>query len=542
MITISTLYQIMRADFLERIRRSSFFITLLAIIAVTYFFIPAMDAPFYAYINIGGYRPIYNSAWIGLNVTFLMAEFFPWFGFFLVKNAIERDRRTGVGEIIASTPISRQAYILGKWLSNLAVYLAITIITILSSLILQFIRAEDFRVDMWALVSPFLFVLLPLMVVMAALAVFFESVRWLRGGFGNLVYYIVFGLLVFLGDVQGVNATWKSVYQACGVRFTGCSIDRQIDLEGGDILRNLATFEFSGVIWTAEMVLARLAWVGIALGFVALAGMFFHRFDPAKAGEGFGTSIFTKIKKTVPGFLSVHVGKNNSNEEILDASLGKSQPAHNLNPLPDTKVSPVRVWAQLLVAELRLTFKSVHWFWYLGALGIIVATFATPPDIGCIFVLPLAWVWPVLIWSLLGVREVQYHAEAMVLSTPYPLGRHLPVIWLVGELVTFALGMGVFVRIALAGDWGGLVAMVIGAIFIPSLALALNCWSNSSKLFQAVYLFLWYLGSVQGVFFLDFLGHYPGIFSTGLPWVYATLAIFLIFAAVAGRRRQMMHC
>jgi hypothetical protein len=42
-------------------------------------------------------------------------------GFFVIKNAVERDRRTGVGQILATTPISKLQYTLGKTLSNFAV-------------------------------------------------------------------------------------------------------------------------------------------------------------------------------------------------------------------------------------------------------------------------------------------------------------------------------------------------------------------------------------------------------------------------------------
>ena len=56
----------------------------------------------------------------------------------------------------------------------------------------------------------------------------------------------------------------------------------------------------------------------------------------------------------------------------------------------------------------------------------------------------------------------------------------------------------IITRIALAGDWALVIAVVISALFLPSFALALGCWSGTSQSFQAVYLFLWYLASVQG--------------------------------------------
>lgn len=39
--------------------------------------------------------------------------------FYLVKNAIERDEQTRVGQIIATTPLSKSLYTLGKAFSNL---------------------------------------------------------------------------------------------------------------------------------------------------------------------------------------------------------------------------------------------------------------------------------------------------------------------------------------------------------------------------------------------------------------------------------------
>ncbi len=69
----TVVYNLMRADFLERVRRYSFLIPLLAIVAVTYLYLPAPDTPAWFYLNMGGARPIYNSVWIGLAVAALSA-------------------------------------------------------------------------------------------------------------------------------------------------------------------------------------------------------------------------------------------------------------------------------------------------------------------------------------------------------------------------------------------------------------------------------------------------------------------------------------
>ena len=89
-----------RADFLERIRQYSF---LFVLAATTY-----LGYSFYrgdVYLELDGYRGLMNSAWAGGMMATSTSLVLSLFGFYLVKNSIERDMRTGVGQIIATTRI-----------------------------------------------------------------------------------------------------------------------------------------------------------------------------------------------------------------------------------------------------------------------------------------------------------------------------------------------------------------------------------------------------------------------------------------------------
>ncbi len=175
------LFHLARADFLERARRYSFLITLGLMIVVAYLFIPTVDAS-YVTIDIDGYRGVYNSAWIGAAVAMLAGAYLGLVSFYVVKGAVSRDRETGVGQIIATTPISKTFYLFGKWLSNFAVLTAMLVILIVASGVMQLVRGEVTQIDIWPLVVPFLLIALPTWAVVAALAVLFDTVRWLRGG------------------------------------------------------------------------------------------------------------------------------------------------------------------------------------------------------------------------------------------------------------------------------------------------------------------------------------------------------------------------
>lgn len=559
---LRVLYHLMRADFIERVRSYGFLMTLLFTIFLTYFFIPALDAPFYAILVLGGdesvynYRPIYNSAWIGSMTTLLMGEFFLLFAFYLLKGTVERDRRTGVGQIIATTPISKPAYVLGKWLSNLAVIVTMVAIIIVAAGALQLVRGEELQLDAWALASPFVIVLLPALAVIAAVTILFESINALRGGLGNVLFFFVaYPVLILSLDLNGSGVLYPSIYQACAARFPNCNSSRQIDLDSVS-LAGMPTFRYEGIDWTLDLVGGRASLVLVGAAIALAAAFFFHRFDPAKADKTLLGDLPGRLKQAILSFVTAPAEAVESSNTPSGGSSLRAAPATlpqfgsrtrafrlsgEMHPMSRAILQPSRpaLYMQLLMAEMRLVFKGVSSLWYVGAVGLVGAGFLVPLDLAHMAVLPLAWLWPLTVWSSMGTREVRHQTEQIVFSTPYPFQRQLLVTWLVGMLIALAMSSGIVARMGLAGQWSPLVAVCIGALFVPTLALAMGCWSDGSKLFEAFYLFVWYMASVHGVPHLDFMGRVPGARYWGVPWVYAGLTILLIGAAVAGRRRQI---
>jgi hypothetical protein len=110
------LFHMVRADFLERVRRYSFLLTLGFSVYVGY-------AVYSGQINmrLDDYQGAPNSAWLGSVIPLASSVFLSLIGFYVVKNTIQRDRETRVGRILAATPISKRFYTLSKALSDLAV-------------------------------------------------------------------------------------------------------------------------------------------------------------------------------------------------------------------------------------------------------------------------------------------------------------------------------------------------------------------------------------------------------------------------------------
>jgi len=536
MNALRAVFHLVRADFLERTRSYRFMVTLLVIVCFTYFFVPALDAPIYGTLYMK-YRGVYGSAWIGTLATLLMGEYLMIFGFYLVKGPIVRDQRTGVGEIIASTPIRRPMYTLGKWLSHVAFFTTELGVILLTLLILQVLRAEDLHLDLWGLASPLLILLVPALAVVAALATLFESVNWLRGIAGNLIYlFLVYPAIALPTGMSGAALLWPSVYRSCSAYFPDCSQQFLTDVSNVP-LDSVPAFPYSGMHWTAGIVLGRLGFVVAAAGIALLAAVFFHRFDPARNHSTWLDRLFFTARRTVIGFVSQRA----STVEPESPVRALSQEPVRLTPFSNTisRRGALLLYGQLLATEWKLAFSDVRWWWYLVALGLIVGSLFAPLQVSHLVLLPVAWIWPLNVWSALGTREARHRTEPLVLSGHHPLRRQFVALWGVGVLVALSMAAGVILRLALSSEWVSLAALLIGAMFVPTLALAMGCWSGTNRLFEAVYLFFWYLVAIQDIPYLDFMGRMPDMIGMGIPWIYAGVVIVLFGMALLGRRRQM---
>ena len=116
MSAVRSIRAIARADFLERTRRYSFFLALLFAVFLGY-----ATATGKIFIQFDEYRGLYTSGWIATLVALTITCFVSLVGFYVVKNSVERDCVTGVGQILAGTPLSKAAYAFGKFISNFAV-------------------------------------------------------------------------------------------------------------------------------------------------------------------------------------------------------------------------------------------------------------------------------------------------------------------------------------------------------------------------------------------------------------------------------------
>jgi hypothetical protein len=301
MNAVSSVFHCMYADLLERVRSYRFLVVMVLTVLAGFLLVPPMGAPYTSFV-IGSHRGFYNSPWVGTIYGMVACTWLALIGFYLVKDAVERDNRTRVGQIIAGTLLRKPYYTFGKWLSNLTILALILAVLTIMAPVMQYVRAEDSNIDWRALMTPIWLMGLPALALVSAMAVLFECIPLLRGGLGNVVYFFIWGP-VLVGSIgsalmSGPGSTPRNDF--AGFSRSLIDIQRELDASGYDaddgvtgvvgptMGFEITRFTWGGIPWTADIWLERAMWFGGAALMALAAAIPFDRFDPARQGLAFG--------------------------------------------------------------------------------------------------------------------------------------------------------------------------------------------------------------------------------------------------------------
>jgi len=522
MNSLHALYHLALADFLERARRYSFLLTLAAVITMG-----VLVNNGTLLVDLGSlsvrYRGEFNSAWIGMMTALVVNCFLGLFGFYLVSDCIKRDIRTGVGQIIATTPVKRATYLIGKWISNCLVLSLLVLILAAAAAIMVLLKREA-ALDLGALLMPFLAVALPNMALTAALAVVFETVPWLRGAAGNVAYFFLFAFaFTFIGvlgkvypslqDPIGYNLFSTSLTAAASAAFPNQTFGGiSIGIDSGF---SRQVFHWPGLEWTPGIVGKQWLWALLGLGLILLSALWFARFDPSREG-------LRRVR--------VKPGEANEGQPAAPRAKAHRLTLPSLSPLV-SKLAQVNPFLGVLLAELRLLLKGRRWWWWAITAGLNVAILSRLPSTVQPFLLSVVWLWPLAVWSAMGNRERKNNTSQMVFSCARPVQRQLPASWLAGVLAAALLSVGAVAFYLSKGDLPAVAGWVGAVVFVPTLALALGVFSSGSRAFEVVYVIWWYMGPFQKIAGIDF--------TVGAPQFYVLAAAGLLLLSGYWRSRQV---
>jgi hypothetical protein len=431
---------------------------------------------------------------------------------------------------------------LGKALSNFAVLMAIECVLFLSAILVLLVHGDP-HIDVWAVLLPFVFIALPAMATISAVALLFETLPGLHSGFGNLLYvflwfYLMFRMMAYddiwldLPGIHYVNSVFTAAAQTMDLPF-----EAGFSVEGGMMADPSAQYiRWENVSWINEMVGWRLYWFGVAICLTLLATVLFDRFDSSRKITNLICWPLQKVPRDHLRRKKVETIYTEDVEMTCDPSISCISPKVHLSLV--NKISGMRFFGRVLWSELRLILKR-PWWWFLVSLGLLVMSLIVPVLDARTLWVPLIWLWLSLTLSGIGNRETYHRTDQLAFSAPCPLRYQFFATWMAGVILTITMGIA-GTRLFLVGETSAALAWFIGALFIPTFALATGILSGNRRLFEGVYIAWWLMGPMasKGTG-LDFMGVHPEVVGRGIHWYYLVATILLLGLAHLGRWWQL---
>nr|WP_240522711.1 hypothetical protein [Bacillus pseudomycoides] len=516
MNNVYNLFYFIKNNLIRQMRSYPFLIVIGLTIFLGYACVPAASAG-YEIFYLGGVRGIYNSNWLG-GMGAMTSTLFIWLlGFYMLRSQISDDQQLGVGQLIAASPISKFQYIFSKTISNFIVLVVIETVFIIAFMVMQFIRGEDLSFQLGGYLYPLFYIVFPSLLLLAAFTTFFDVFPGLKGVVGNIVFFFLWVLLAIMSfemsnrylDVFGLGIIRSDMIHDAMREYEFLRGTNGGGFGYNPVEGKIKTFHWDGLTWDAEMLVTSLVWIRMAMLLIWLTSLVFNRFLTF-------TKVKEKIREAEGNKKTIAVNEQNHNSFIFTSI---------------TKTKSISMF-RLIKAELSIMLKGFTIWWYVIAIGLIAFGLICPVDISKGW-LPIIIIWPIAIWSQMMTREKYYGTDQIIISSCSPLYKFFAT-WISGVIVGLIISSGLIIQFILIEDISFLFSWLSGIVFIPTLALVFGVWSRTHKLFEVVYILLWYLGPVNHLPYVDFLG-----ISTSYAILYMGLSILLLSMALIGQLQQM---
>ncbi|WP_448568840.1 hypothetical protein [Thalassotalea ganghwensis] len=507
------IFQCIQADFKQRTRQNSFVVTLMAMSVLTLLFFPSPDSQ-YQTLVINGYRGIYNSAWLGASLAMLNVLFLPLICFYLIKNALELDRKSMTGELIAATSVTKLNFLIAKWFTNVLILVSIVVIMLINCLVIQIYYGESYHINLWALVWPQIVFVLPILLAISGLSLMFESIKWLKGGLGNVVYFFLWvGAIVHsVESVSGVGALLEHIEREVEQRFPLQQGPTNIGINISEEVNDISTFVWQGIEPSLLHLWGALPLLIISLTCLVMAFIFFDRFSNASMSEHMQPSKLSKMIK--------HGLGNNLDKLFINFTKHFA-------------------FTRLLRLELKLQLKSLSVYWYIVVFALNIIQLFISHQLLVSLVLPISWLWCVLVISQLGQMEKQYNTIELITysnkSMVIQSAASCSAAWILLVLVS----LGSLIRFVGSAEWLLVIQLIIAVSFTVALAYCCGVLTGTKRVFEVLYPALWYMGPIQGALYIDFFGVNPiASWQASVPFYFLMISISLVILTISVKSKR----
>jgi hypothetical protein len=468
--------QLLLTEVRLRMRRSGTLVAVLALIVLTWLMVgdPARGQ---AMIVSDNTRVAYTSSALAVGSAALTGLFFGLAGFYLARGRMSEDARSGIGPVLAATPLGSGIFLLGRWLGNVAYLGGLLLIFLATMLVLHLLRGEG-PVQLLIYLQTYALVLLPLVFFTASMVLLFDAWPPLMGKGGDVLYFFIWMAQLSAGAVATIGQHgWTP---ALLLDFSGIGAvigavqtvlpSQGLVIGGGDFDPAHTALVLPDGLWSAQIIWTRIGSALIAMLPLLPAILLFHRFSPDRVkvrGERDGWSPLALLNRWLrpcarlvrPLFvLAARVPGVGGHALALLALALASNPA------------------AIVAALALLVLGGVASSAMLG--GVLIGAIAS---------------WGILI-SEISVRDAQHDVEALSATAPGGGQRTNLAQWLASCLLALLFTAPVLLRwLAIAPLRAA--ALLCGVAALSAAAGLLGQMSRTARAFLALFLFAMYVAT-----------------------------------------------
>lgn len=457
------IWSIAQSDFRERTRRFSFTAICALSVFAAFLFVPDPDAEMVSIaVDADFFLQGTNWTWIPMASALCTGVLLPMTGFFYLRNSLTLDRKTGIVNLIYTSPVNRVVYLTGKYLSNSLILICILSVIVLSSFFTTLLNFPDMEIPVLHFLSFFISII-PGTFLCSAIALLCEAAPFFRGRSGAwlagvifFIFYIVC-LNAFLSQPWGIIARF---FDMTGFVWLKDSIDQSVySMTGTPARVALGVYQDSTI---SNLNLPEL--IFLPLSFTAA------RLIEKGCMIGFGIIICIAAAAIVPRYENVRTVHAVSEKTHIKSG------GHGL-----------------LVTEFILTFRNCSEVWYIIMSVLWLSMFAVDVETAQGTSWVLATAWSCILFSDYGCREKKSNLNILIPTFYHAYPHQLLMRWCVGGIISLLITAPVIIRAFFAGELMGAIAGIVFSLFVPALSIFLGGFSGSERTFEIVCLMICYL-------------------------------------------------
>lgn len=473
-MTFNIVKLLVKTEVLLRMRRLSTLVVTLAVIALSWAMVPTPESAM-ALISIKDARVLLTSSALAFGTASLAAIIFGLGSFYLARGRASEDVRSGTGSVIAASQIGNSTFLFSRWLGGVTYMLALVAILMCTTMLLHAIRGHG-PIEITVYLQIYGLLLVPMVFFGVSFAILFDSIPFLMGKLGDVLFFIIWMFQLALMAAFDDNKTGYSPLLLIDFSGLGASFMTMQSIAGSssisvglsDYNKALPAVLLPQIVWPIQIILMRFGSGLLAMLPLLPAMLLFHRYSPDRV------KVSTAAKRRSP----------------LTILNGWLRPLSRVVKPMFLLASKLPGMSGQVVADVALTFVTSPLAIVLF-IASLIASFTANSD-----ALPGLMIATVIYWGILisDISTRDYAATAEDITGTVHGGKTQRFLrqWFATNVLGFMF-MGAIAYRWNVEDPQRALAVISGIVFLSTLAAAFGRFSRTPRTFIALFLFAMYI-------------------------------------------------